>query len=1073
MGVPLTPFKAGSLAKGVNENTPDFSEDIQLTDSTANMTSGIIEGIGPRYGFAPIPGHMDQETVAAGQFPGLMRYELGQNLTTSTNWLRVGMYALYPISLRGTAAAIGSTDTYYAYIISYTSSIYSGTYYGIALGSTNSTSTVVQSPLIYSGLEFAGLDIAQELSVLAGTFANVQGDLGQEKLTYLATGSATTPAQVYAARISAMKALMTEVATPSPFVCSSPVSITGPNVQNNWLLGGVITKPTATTSPGLNLSKAVAAVGGGAFAGFFCGYPSTINTGTVQGTNRTVIIYSLINFAAAKIDYDAPYVPALYAPTYLENGSTVGVTVQTVSHTGAGTSYTSVDCALVNDPFMTISASFQGFLIAAQKPMIAILQDWYRGNAGSMVQYVDPTSLGTVPGPFDAGWSTGLTATTLTGALRATTQYEFTYSVYDKRLNHESNVSPSTYKFTTGATDFVAMILYDNTTTGGGGTGIDSIAAAQITGAGEGPLNIPIFSSSGGFGAGSAPPLHLNYLEYRFYYRQIGSQEWLPALFIDAAKYWTYPYFGATGTGANTGQLLACQSAIASTPGGQPGDFNDYSPLPQDVYDCAVMFKNRAFWLSKSALVFSLTNNIFAYPGRNSASCPIGSFKGALVQAYYGQASQTARLVVFSTKGTYIGQFSGQPLEQSFVLDATSGMVSYPIDGSDFALNAWTSVTAFSYRSAVVAEGLLFFWGPQGIFLDDGVNPIQRISIPLEPQLFNAYDASQTDAIHCEYNDTTKEIWWFYAPAGGDANYPTHGICYNKLKKTFLLGQFAGQIDAVQTLHVDNGIPTAGSRLMAFSRQSPSTTVQRAYWFDQNNLAADIYPGGELMVKSLTTPSTGVRRLTLAAGHSTGTIAAGDLIALQQCAEYTNGALASPSDFIAQVAAVGSGTIDITLPPGATLDASATIASNAQYFPIWHAGGTNGVITSNGINGFPYVWDTKFWIPGGMSYWGWFQFVHLVYKLYALLPIAKPLTQSLAYQTPISGSVPADIITLLNNSAGNFQIMHPLVPGDQSMEGQGIKYTISGIQLAGSWVLQFLESYSQFKDGLQIKLFEG
>lgn len=714
----------------------------------------------------------------------------------------------------------------------------------------------------------------------------------------------------------------------------------------------------------------------------------------------------------------------------------------------------------MNDPALTMNSSYQGMLVATGgKPICMLYQDYYRSTGGQMQQYVDLTTL---PVPlFSPNFSMGLGGAN-TGILNANTTYSFGVSIYDKRLNFETNVQNIT-TFSTSTNDQVCATLANFGTVATIAHGVLSATFQQM-----------LLPNLGNTTADIATyPAHLNYLEYRFYYMQAGIGTWLPALFIDAAQFWFYPY------GDDAAGLQMCTGAIGGSPGGMPGGFNDYSTLPQDNYTCTLMYKNRAFWFSDKAMIFSLINNVFAYPGRNSAACPEGSFKGALVQAYYGQAEQNARIVVFGTTGTYVGVFTGNPqLVPVQVSAGTPGygptIGQYPLDGSDFVLNAWTSVTAFSYRSAVVAEGLLYFWGPNGIFLDDGVDPIQRVSIPLEPDIFNFYDPSQTDAIFANYNDTTKEITWYFAPQGGDSTYPTHGFVYQTYKKTWLYVKFTGQIDAASTVAIDTDLPVSGTRQVIFARQAPITTVQRAYFCDQNNLAGDMRPTTEFMVKAISTPSAGLRRLTLAGGYnatSFGQINVGDLFALQQCAAYTNGALSSPSDFIATIAAINhsGGTVDLLLPTGATLDASATIAANNQFFPIWHA-----TPTAPGLNGIPYVLDTKFWIPGGMTYWAYWLYLHMVFELYDLIPGPAPAI-SLTYQTPISnGTTQTDTLTLTNNSLNNCQIFHSMKPGPSSnFEGQGMKLTFSGVQLANFWVLQFIEAYAQLKDGLQLKLFEG
>lgn len=1058
-GGKLDLWQAGSLAKSINVNQPDFQSDVQLTDATVNATSGIVEGIGPRYGFAPIPGQMDQETVVSGQLPGIMRAELGLPLTgASGTWERVGIFGIYPIRMGGPTTSLGTINTYYVALIAYTTTVEAGIFLDtLFLGTTPTTAIQAQEALISAGLFSTG---AQFKAVYTAGLDSLYliGSTQQSILNFAQLTAGTT------------------------FVSSTSFSISGSEIPMQWVAGKVnISQGGATTAPSLSLAYLdlnAQAVSGGV--------PPSFNYGNFPLSPRNASVFALDLHYNQNIDYTVSFTAStnIFKPLYFDNPlnffTQIDLSAITATKTTSGTNYAGTEFALFNDNLLTCNSSYQGILAASGKAQMFVFQDWYNSGGGNIPQYVDLSNIPSSPPDFFysedgavvpccfAFWPAFVRGTPMntsegvtlgaanTGLLQANTVYEFTYSVYDKRLNFETNVG-SPVKIQTGTNDQIAMQLF----VAGVTSGTETAANFGFT------SNVSVLPWPGTSTTlkNTSNINHVNFMQYRFYYRQEGMEVWLPAFQVDAAQYWFYPHWVP---------MFACTGAIGGTPGGETGGFQDYSTLPQGNWTCTLFYKNRAFWLSDKQLIFSLLNNPFAYPGRNSVACPSGTFKGAIVQAYYGQANQNARIVIFSTDGTYVGVFTGQQQVVSLTLDTGSAtlpptVAQFPLDGSDFVVNAWTSVTAFSYRSAVVAEGLLYFWGPQGIFLDDGVNPIQRISIPLEPQIFGLYDASQTDSIHCEYNDTTKEIWWFYPPANGATM--SSGICFNKLKGTWLYGSFDGQVDSVQSIHVDDAELTSGTRLIAFSRENSTTTIQRAYYFDQNNLAGDIYPGDELMVKAISIPTAGQRRLTLAAGHSTGTIAAGDLIALQQCPEYAT-TLATPSDFVAEVSAVGSGTIDIILPTGATLDASATIASNASYFPIWHAAGTKGVITGPGINGFTWNIDTKFWIPGGMNYWAFWLWTHMVFKLYDLLPGPDPVL-NFNYQTPISQGVIDSIITLIDNSAGNFQIMRGLARGNQNGEGQGIKYTWSGIQLAGSWVLQFLEAYSQAKDGNQLQLFQG
>lgn len=1094
----LDEFEAGSLAKGVNSHTPDFSPELELDDTTVNVTSGILEGIGPRYGFSPIPGHMDQEApttiVTSVQYScaGLMAAETGSNpaspasgywgygtATDQQDYYRKGIFGIFPFKMGGYDSNINVKDTYYLYLVSYLLSEQGNTpgttlYLDCAFSSTTpyvftgTTRVTAQSPLIYGPLGWPTLNGISNTTDLA---------LCSQYVRSISAGA--DPKACY----EAMVGLGTLASHPTWRVCATQFSVNGVQNPMQWMFGGATSVGDATHAPSLNFTF----VSSGSLEITPTGFPPSFNYGVFSPTTRQCKVYALDD-GAFNIDYSLTYAPttSIYKPAYIALASIVQAdfSATTATKITAATTYSDTNGGLLNDAQMLCDSSYQGILVAPgnNNAICYLVQDWYRSNTGTIPQAIDLIAMSNVPIPVFTYNEEGITTPTSflsfpnfvrgtamvtsasgiglgaanSGILSKNTVYELGFSLFDKRLNTESNVCDPV-KFQTGADDLVSLEIFTPTTPPetaygmvAGGT---NVIFPYLSG-GTATISIP------NSGVGRA----INYMEYRLYYREEGMQEWLPALFIDAAKFWFYPHFDPP--------LAACTGGIGGLPGGRAGGFSDYSRLPQDNYTCVVVYKNRAFWLSDKSLCFSLANNMFAYPQRNRASCPIGSFKGAILQAYYGQASQDSRLVIFGTKETYVGKFTGNLL-QTPVQVSVDTIANFDLDGSDFVIDSWTSVTAFSYRAACVAEGILYFWGPQGVFRDDGVNPLKRISIPLEPDIFGSYDPSTTDEIHCIYSDTTKEITWFYAPKTAD-NYATHAWVWNCVRETWLPQKYDGYIDAAQSLKIDTDIPTAGSRTVVFSRESATGTIQRAYFYDHVNRAGDIFPGQEMMVRTVTTPATGQRRLTLAKGYSSAfsSIVAGDKIALTQVGDY-NTPMLTPSDFIGTVISTVAGTnptIDISLPDGVTFDASVTVslADHQYFFPIWHK-----AAAGNGINGFPYVIGSKYWIPGGMTYWANWLYLHQLYKLTELFPDAGPYTLSLGYRTPISAATATETITLADNSDGNCQRLLPLPPGDQNFEGQGISLTFSGIQIASAWVLQYLHLYAQYKDGMQMKLFES
>ena len=1057
----LTQFVAGSMTKSINIHSPDLGPNLEFSPDTINVSQGITEGTGPRNGMAPIPGQSDSEAVGVGAYPGLMASE--------SNWGiygRVKVYGIYPFVLGGcdSAAALNTKNTYYAFLVSYTDSGApdpTAQYLDVCFLATQASARALQSPNIYDGLSPNGSALA---SLNPGAFPD-------EGIFFEGLGPNYSLTNLQILRTA-------EQTLKQNYVSSTSFSVNNSAVAAPWLVGGNIYLSSATLAAGLNLVAVTTLFGSGYQDNVYPGITSDIVYGNFTQSKRVAMVYGLNSTAGSSIDWRVSFAASTtqFVPSYSmaqNNGANINLNGITAAQTAGGTGYSSIILSVYNDPDMQINASYQGILVAGLKAYCFLVQDWLRSRNGTLPQYVDLVNLPYQPlsvasvyqengatknGPFGYFPSfvpgTPLSATGSvallgagTGILRATTVYELGYAVYNKRWNYESNVSDPV-RFQTGAPDFVALQLWDSAVIGG------STTQAEYNAHGITQYLIPFP------GDRAAKGQCINHLEYRIYYRQLGAQEWLPALFIDAVNWWFFPHHT---------KLAACTGGIGGLPGGRAGGFSDYSTLSADQYTCVVMYKNRAFWFSDKAVSFSLQNNIFAYPASNTAAVPTGAIKGALVQAYYGQADQDARLVIFTTAGTYVGKFSGNP-QVVPVQVSSSTVASFPLDGSDFEINAWTSISAYSYRSAVVAEGILYMWGPSGIFRDDGVTYINRISMPLEPDIFNFCDPALTDSICTLYNDTSKEIYWFYPPKVADG-YATHAIVFNTVRQSWLFAKFNGSIDHAQQIVIKSGVATAGTRGVVYTRKNAAASVQRAAYFDQNNRACDIFPTGELMVKSFTTPQAGQRAFTLAAGYDAtnfGTIVAGDLIAVSQAAAYAS-SLATPTDFIGVVVSAAAGVITVALPSGVTFDASATFSSNALFMPIWHF-----KTSSNGINGFPYKIDSYYWCPGGMSYWAYWLHAHMMFKLTQILPAATPLTFNFAYRTPVSdqGEIGQDI-PFSNNSDTNFQVLHPLQVGNQNLEGQGLKFTISGIQGAGGWMIQYLEAYTQYLDGMQLKLFEG
>ncbi len=202
-----------------------------------------------------------------------------------------------------------------------------------------------------------------------------------------------------------------------------------------------------------------------------------------------------------------------------------------------------------------------------------------------------------------------------------------------------------------------------------------------------------------------------------------------------------------------------------------------------------------------------------------------------------------------------------------------------------------------------------------------------------------------------------------------------------------------------------------------------------------------------MLVKTISTPSAGLRRFTLADGFDAtqfGNITTAMTLTIQQGEEYTDES--TILDLVAPIASTdaGNGTIDITLPD----DASAFIGSDSlgdtTYLPIY----------VSGIHGFDYVAETQYWSPMGLNWWGYWEYIHMLFKINLLLGTAPSVT--LGYESPIAGAIAETTITMSDNSGGNFQVWTALRAALEATEGQSLKMKFSGTHNGHEWMLQYL-----------------
>ncbi len=1122
MADPLEQFIADVKNSGVDIRSIDFSLTFDLRDDVSNISAGMLRGLGPRYGMSPLVSQSIQQAVDANGTYGVY------GSSTSTTDTARAVYGCFRVFSIVSFPMIDQTD-----IGTVNSPKQSKNYFwaciGIAptAGAASGATMLAWVPLGTSSSTFAWVPkaaIAYGLLrplVLDNIGAAATANPGCYRLAGVNGAGGTSEAQ--------FRNLQTIAQTTGnvDYCATAVLAVPGQNVPAAWVVGARITVGDVDTSAT------------SAFGSFGCpNFP--IDRKFTQGS-RCWTLYNIGGYlGAGNIGLQATYIFSK-TPTYTDllaigdqNIATANLTGTFVDGSatlvqrldGTAPTYADVGRVLWNDPANYLNTEHSLLLAAPGKPLAIVVQSWQRNDKQKLEQWVDlrcralapglwPTvDVDTNSGRYTEGMKTDVAATAVatcwkawepfvdktptrtlaslnatrsgdtvgvalgaanSGILRANTIYEFAFSVYDKQLGVESNVGAPA-KILTDTADFVALCIFADQVGGGAVTGgaykqrciNNGSSFGLVLGSQEAYLRNSAANSTA----------VTNYIELRIYYRAFGAFEWLPALFIDAAEYFWSP---------NLKELMACTGAIAGTVGGQPGGFNDYSDLPDDTYNCVLVWKQRVFWLSQKTLLFSMTNNGFSYPVRNAAQIPQGQYKGAIVHNYPGQAEQDSRLIVFGSVEIYVGKFTGALSQMSVQVDPDN-LATFFVDGSDFVLNSWTSITAFSYRSACVAMGILYYWGPQGIFRDDGRDTPTKISDVLEPNIFSFYAKQRTDDIHCTYSEQTKEITWYYFDNDVYAAYDatveqTKLLIYNTQTETFYFGGTSACIDASMKINsgsstMDLVRETGGDRTMIMARLGKAATgVQQPYFYDYRNRSGDLRYGLERLVNVIATPVAGTRRLTLPNG-ATG-IAVGDYIATDQINAYTNDQDAAAAaiivqDFVGKVTAVntsGTNYIDVLMPTNIDPLFSAAATLNAiTAFPIY-VSKTIMAATASAGNAFPYQISSQYWCPSGLSYNAFWLYVHLLFKIELIK--AEGLDTSfgftLSHRTPVSlafydqavvfGEMVHGVWTSTLNSDGNQQMYVPLVGVDQ-MEGQGIKLKFSGLHYAHRWVLQYLSAFA-------------
>jgi hypothetical protein len=1046
-----TKFPGGTQDRGLNNFEPAISADVSWDQTTQNVTGGIRRGVGPRYGVAPLAGHSNTETPAGTATNGIQRSEITSGSVGLT--FRERIYGIVPITMAPYDGSYPKSNRqFYLYLVGLDDS--ANVTLDACFGAILDSSVNKQSDTLVAGL--AQSSYRQESPLVR-----------LHKTEFLNLPTITTPT---AANMQSILRLISA----NYWMPLAHINVSGKRIPYTWMLARSTSTPDATTAPNLNLWSIPFT--NGTSPTVFGGEPSEIETREcIENVERLLTVYCL---NTSGDDLDIVYTKSITnantaaQPAYGTGNNYLNLTGATKS--GAGVGYASVRAALISDPGSFTNSRHDAVLCAGEIPLAIIYQDWLKATKGMMPRWLDLSNPAIIPrflGPPEtdgqpsafAGAYSLVPVGPNTGILRVNTEYQFGFSIYSKQLDFETNVYFGATFTIPSANDLTAIQLV------GGG---DQIYSDVITGAAF-PWEWSNTSPASGVEVGRG--FHINDFEYRFYYREVGTSEWLPGGNVDASQYWFFAYWSPSSAGTNVPTF--CRGPVASLPGGQPNGFVDYSPLPKQRYICTTVFQQRAFWWSEKSMHFSPVNNIYAYPSRNITAVPTGKWRGGIVHSQKDLSQQLSRLVVFGDNA-FSCRFTGDTTVQSVRVSAQT-VGQFAVDGSDFRMEFLCESTAFSYRSACVGEGILYWWGPQGIYLDDGVSPPRKISLILEPEIFSFVDMGRDAEVHAVFNKRTEEVIWFYPPKETDATYPTYGLVYNTINGKFYPFKMRCQVDSAQNIKLENDTTpdgVDGERILLHCRETSSSTIQRTFYFDDLVLAGEQGPARELTVLSVATPVTGTRRLTLATGSvgiTAGDIDPNDFISVQNAVGYAPSVTAN--NFIAKVTAVdnASNWIEIAMPDGATLGNITNTGQTA--FPIYHR-----KPLAAGLSGIVYSFQTNYWLPDGLSNSWYWQFLYFLFKYTGIPTPTDPFTGlplgaelALTYRSLVCEGALTDTLRLINNSANHCQIHHPMRNEGRAASGQALAYAISGIHIGNPWTLEYLEAHCLAEQGFTLKEFQG
>lgn len=1043
-------LQEGQLNDGIKSSRANIGVAWGLDESTLNAHVGQYDGIGPRHGMAPLPLH--NHNVASPALNDVLSLQVAErpNVNISTQ-KRVNIYGIAQTSFN--SQVLGSIP----------GKPFSGYFFITAL----------TDPADSTKKQLAFHHTAQ---LVSQTTVGAGASVPHYPAEFLDTGLSGFVHASYAGNIwSALQTSRSLVTnTKDQFtldsdlvaIASSVFRKSGSQVQVKSLLMGTSAVTPTTHGPLYFRSQD--------------GNYGTTRQFMERSFKSTLADYSIEDYATtafstSRVSTWTGFTGSLasISSEYLE---LPGVQLTPGTGTSSNPATRSNTYSLIKSKQLVIDNSFEMICVAARGALCAVFQPWLvsprettLSKWGNNFQLIDLSSGASAPPitsttdggasysenqiikrtcwdewrsytttavPTDPGAATRTNQIYLrganTGILRASRTYEFTFSYYDASIDHETNVGVPAL-ILTGTNDYTSFLLW------GGSIGVVPYRSKFPMSLFANRLDNNVTNNVG------IVTDRYNFLSVRFYYRERGTFEWLPC------GSYTLPDLHD----ADNAEIVLCEGPFVGRVGGQPGGFNDYSVLAKDKYTTTLSYRSRLFWMSDRSMVFSNLNDPFSYAVGNAVTCPKGQFLGMLPHTYPGQAEQASRLVIFGSEEVYAARFRGTRFaRQQSVRVSSDSIGAFPVDGSDFFLDVWTSHTAFSSRSAVVAQGVLYWWGPTGIYRDVGNElPVKDFSAQMEPLIFDLYDPQRTGEIHTVYNDVTKEIIWFYPP-NPKLSGVQKALVYKTKDQSFFLWDFGNTIiDDAQNLVVQlsntNSRSNAGMRILLHIRDSLNTfTPQRTVFFDDLCDSGDVTVNTTFMCNQVSVAGVN-RRLTFASGYS-ATLPISGALTVVRYRDYRDTLTTNPDGIYTIVGGDGGSYIDIA-PIGSWTGVDfliETITDAKRFFPVF----------IESLNGFNFNVTSQYWAPFGWRFWGRWLYCYQSYRVQNLLRSSGQTVQ-LNFQSILGTGASPRIVTLANNSRGNCQVHSQIIFAQQNADGQAMAITLttpSGKANGSRWYLQYL-----------------